>query len=532
MNVEVKRLDHLGIVAGTIKDLGIIDLVNEMLGVDEEEKVSAGEAVAAMILNGLGFTTRPLMLTTQFFENKPVDLLINEHVKPEDLNRHKLGRVLDRVGKYGSEQLFQALALQACQRENVNLDFAYNDTTSHSLEGEYDAESDLQKVEIKRGYSKDRRPDLKQIVQELITTQDGGIPLITKTHSGNASDSVIFRERAKLLMTEFARSGSRCLGMDSKAYTKETAPVLNKIIYVTRVPASIKAEQEIITKSLAAPEAWKAGTDGYKFQEYESDCYGIENQRWVVVYSEQARGRAEKAVQKTVAKEKIRVDKEIARLKKQKFSCASDAQKYAIRLVSKFSYHHIAMGAIFSSTITTKKQQPEVIYRTEATATIDQKAIDTAIDQGGCFVLSSTLPADRASSEGVLGVYKGLDKNEKGFAFLKSPEFFTSSFYLKSTLRIDALLMIMVLALLVYSIAQRRLRLALKVADSTIPNQIKKPVQNPTLRWIFQIFEGVEIVIVRSIESISGLVHGLTELRRHILSFLSPSIQAMYKFST
>src|ERR1700678_855433 len=106
MEVEVKRLDHLGIVAGTIKDLKIIEQIDALLGVDEEEKISYGEAAAGMILNGLGFTTRSLMLTEQYFENKAVDLLINEHVKPENLNRHKLGRTLDRIAKYGTEKLF------------------------------------------------------------------------------------------------------------------------------------------------------------------------------------------------------------------------------------------------------------------------------------------------------------------------------------------------------------------------------------------------------------------------------------------
>jgi len=43
--------------------------------------------------------------------------------------------------------------------------------------GEYDAETEEQVIEVKQGYSKDHRPDLKQVIQELIVTQDGGIPL-------------------------------------------------------------------------------------------------------------------------------------------------------------------------------------------------------------------------------------------------------------------------------------------------------------------------------------------------------------------
>lgn len=51
--------------------------------------------------------------------------------------------------------------------------------------------------------------------------------------------------------------------------------------------------------------------------------------------------------------------------------------------------------------------------------------------------------------------------------------------------------MVMTLALPVYSITQQRMRHELKRLETTLPNQIEKPVQNPTLRWIFQLMEGI-----------------------------------------
>ena len=71
MNLEVKRLDHLGIVAGLIQDLGIVSYVDQRLKSDVRNSVTVGESVAAMILNGLGFTTKPLSFTPEFFEDKP-----------------------------------------------------------------------------------------------------------------------------------------------------------------------------------------------------------------------------------------------------------------------------------------------------------------------------------------------------------------------------------------------------------------------------------------------------------------------------
>src|SRR5881409_881711 len=85
--VTVERLDHLGLIAEIIKDLGLIGMIDARLVPDEQEVLTPGEAVAGMILNGLGFSNRPLSLTPQFFANKPLDLLFREGVHAELFNR-------------------------------------------------------------------------------------------------------------------------------------------------------------------------------------------------------------------------------------------------------------------------------------------------------------------------------------------------------------------------------------------------------------------------------------------------------------
>jgi transposase len=131
----------------------------------------------------------------------------------------------------------------------------------------------------------------------------------------------------------------------------------------------------------------------------------------------------------------------------------------------------------------------------------------------------------------VLTGYKGQDKTEKGFAFLKSPEFFTSSLFLKKPSRIDALLMIMVLSLLVYSIAQRRLRNQLSLLKSTIPNQINKPTANPTMRWIFQLFEGIDYVSVTTEHAVEHIIEGLTGIRLKVIGLLGDNVKKIYQIS-
>ena len=80
LEVRTKRLDHLGIVAGLCHHIGLIPLIDRLIPC--ERTVSVGQAVQAMILNGLGFVGRPLYLYPEFFDNKPVDVLI---LSPPDL---------------------------------------------------------------------------------------------------------------------------------------------------------------------------------------------------------------------------------------------------------------------------------------------------------------------------------------------------------------------------------------------------------------------------------------------------------------
>jgi hypothetical protein len=71
------------LIAAVIKDLGLIDMIDTRLVPDEQEEITPGEAMAGMLLNGLGFANRPLSLPPQFFANTPLDLLCREGIRAE-----------------------------------------------------------------------------------------------------------------------------------------------------------------------------------------------------------------------------------------------------------------------------------------------------------------------------------------------------------------------------------------------------------------------------------------------------------------
>jgi transposase len=102
----------LGIIAGVIKGLKLIELIDSRIPSDTREEISCGEAIAGMIINGLGFSDRPLTLTPPFFENKALSNLFRQGVSAESFNRFKLGRALDDCHAYGCDLLFADADIQ------------------------------------------------------------------------------------------------------------------------------------------------------------------------------------------------------------------------------------------------------------------------------------------------------------------------------------------------------------------------------------------------------------------------------------
>ena len=228
-SLRVERLDHFGLIASVIKDLGLIAMIDARLVPDAQEALTPGEAVAGMIINGLGFANRPLSLTPQFFANTPLDLLFHAGIHADLFNRFKLGRTLEEVSAYGCDLLFSEIAVAVCAQEGIALRFKPLDTTSFALTGEYVPDSDEQAMTITHGHSKDSRPDLKQAVLARMVSQDGGGPLVSKSWDGNTSDTVMFQERAAALLATFQRSPTpRYVVADCKLYNEAMRPISSR----------------------------------------------------------------------------------------------------------------------------------------------------------------------------------------------------------------------------------------------------------------------------------------------------------------
>ena len=144
--IKVQTLNHLGIIAGIIDEIGLVEQINQQLGQHPKEIVSAGHVVKAMIINGLGFVSSALYLFEQFYEGKATEHLIGSGVRAEHLNDDRLGRVLDQLYLADLTKLFVSIALGAAAKFGVSTKTLHLDSSSFHVDGEYAA--DAVKLEV------------------------------------------------------------------------------------------------------------------------------------------------------------------------------------------------------------------------------------------------------------------------------------------------------------------------------------------------------------------------------------------------
>jgi transposase len=503
--IKVENLDHLGIVAGLIDEIGIVELLNERLGIDPREKVSTGVVIKAMLLNGLGFVSAPLYLFEEFFQGKAIEQLLGTGIKPEQLNDDRLGKALDELYATGLSDLFLSISLQAAQRFAVKIETAHLDSTSFHVDGEYEdtAENpEPEAVKITYGYSRDHRPDLKQFVMNIICVGDGDIPVFMEIASGNQSDKAKFAGLLQRFKEQWSFEGL-CIA-DSALYSADNLNAMSGLQWLTRVPLSIKEASRLVNSTVAlTPSVIK----GYTFAESSSE-YGGVSQRWILIESEQRRKSDLKQLAKKLEQYQQNAAQDLQRLSTQEFACTADGIRAAQNLSAKMTWHQLCDFQTTEKRHYDKAGKPReedvpkrISYRVTARVVPVECEIEAQRIRCGRFILATNvLDSQQLSADDALREYKAQQGVERGFRFLKDPMFFASSVFLKSPKRVAAVGLIMALCLLVYNLGQRQLRRALAQAAQTIPNQLGKPNASPTLRWVFQGFMAVHLVVVQGVK--------------------------------
>ena len=530
-------IDHLGLIADKIEDLDLISQIDVRLPIKSGHgsKVSMGERVAAMILNGLGFVNGRLYVFPEFLSKHPVERLFGKALDAEWFNDDSLARCLDKIAEYGTTKLFTELSFAIGKRKNLLGPSAHFDTTTLQVYGEYNVEVKDEMPILARGYSKSKRHDLKQMVLNLATTGKSAFPIWMEAHSGNSSDK-------KVLPSATTRMNSLCKQLeevDDFIYVGDSAMYSNILSYsdemkwLSRVANNIKPAKELLSKDDKELN-WETIDDDYNYHTCEV-VHKYVKQRGVMIYSELAYQREVKTLTKRISKDYDSYTNQWWHLSNVEFNCEKDALQAAKKLEKQMQFHR-ASYQVSVKTGYAKKVRPSHVnqpkvkcYKLEWELHEDIKVIGAKKRKYGRFILATNeFDRSKLKDKDVLNEYKAQSGVEKSFKFIKDNSFQVDSIFLKTPHRIEALMMIMTLCLMVYGVSQYELRKSLQELCDSVPDQRRKPTDKPSMKWVYFLFLGVQELQIAMGNQVQILVINVNEVLKRIVSHFGDRAREIY----
>lgn len=512
-NCESFSVDRLPIISAFCHKIGISQSVNAH--VESRADIDAGTMVTAMVLDTLSGRT-PLYRFHEFFKYQDTELLLGRPIAAVRFNDDVLGRTLDRLHEVGTMKIFTDISLKACRLFGVSITQGHFDTTSVSLWGDYEGSAaGGEAPHITYGYSKDRRPDLKQFMFSLLCVE-GNIPLLGKTEDGNASDGKLNNEElqkvARLIAENEIDRENFLYVADCKLVNRENFELLGDNPFVTRLPASYKVHDETIDAALAlggdgweevgtlnqTPDSTRRPAASYRIIGREIELYG-QSYRAIVVHSSNHDKRRQKRIDRLMEKASQDAQKAIREARRETFSCEQDALAALEKVQKKFAGELWQVGGelevknIYAPgkvAAGEERKVRRVDFRLRLGAEENGELAGRYRQRAGCFVLLSNAPApggagarpgDRRtwSAAQCLAAYKEQHGVENNFSFLKEP-LIVNDVFLKKPSRIDALGLVLLLSLLVWSLMQRSLRKSVGEPGVELTDLDNRPTSRPT----------------------------------------------------
>jgi transposase len=552
--MRVERLDHLGIVAGVCQEIGLAAYLDALAG-PSQQQVSVGTATVAMILNGLGFSNRRLYLVSQFFATKPVEHLLGPGITAEQLHDDCLGRTLDWLYAHDPTALFAGIVRQARQRFGIAARQVHVDTTSFAVSGEYAVEeteagtADAHAIAVTYGYSRDHRADLKQWMLALATTRQGDVPLFCQALDGNGSDKVSLLAAVEALAEQLRPADEDDSGRDAETPLFVADSGLYSAQNVTRLcAAGVRWISRVPDTSTEAHVALQVADDAWQQDARDTEgrvwwatvAQPPEGERWLVVRTAQGEERARATLARQVDTVREHWEKTLWHLSNQRFACEPDARAALATQLKTCPDWLVVQAEVQALPKHRRPGRPRkdaapdhLEWQVRATLSVDAEAVTHRARRNASFLVATNVldPAHLSDHE-LVQTYTEQHSVERGFAFLKDPLFLASSVFVKKPERIVALSLVMVLRLLVYRLAEHRLREQLATAGQTVPNQLRQPTDHPTMRWMFQCFEGISLVRFLPPHGPPEYeITGVGPLHEQVIRLLGPYCETLYELN-
>lgn len=581
---EMKRMKKLmtrqlgagPILQHFISTMGVVSLIDESVPAHEARTISHGEAVAALMVSLL-CGGRALYRMEQWAESTAVLSTLFPEYAPEDWTDDRLGDTLEALYHKGLEGIQGSISAQLVEVFDLGLDVIHYDTTSVSFWGTYDAQSGQPAVLITFGYSKAHRPDLKQVVLGAAVSGDGGVPLLSKPHDGNSSDSTLpvpYWERLRQL----CGTSRFCFIGDSKVASQKTLKTIcsHDGVFLSPFAMSV-AKQDSLRKKLKAGERLfepleqedeeelkpiygkrteRVGNRHSK-QEQQAETYEVHEEitelrddrnrvhtiRRLIVRSaslgrKHANTRERHLHQAQTERKELR-----GKLNKRKLKT-----RQAIETAVKKILSHRKVGGLLdvpihehrevvSKQVGRGRPGPNTTYVDEELVSDDvsimrnQEKIHKKAMLDGFFILVTNHDAREWPASRVLALYKRQYKVERVFHVLKGP-LAVSPMLLEKPERICAMLFIMTLTLQLYTLIQRQAAQELEHRNRPLSGLMPNKIQTwrPQTDELLAAFENIDVVAGYHDGMLMTGMTTLNETQVDILQILGVSLEK-YSFT-
>ena len=181
-----RKVAAMPLINDVMERMNLRQILYDTIGEHGNEEFPAVETLVLLIVN-LTLGKQPLYELEQWVDSLDSRCLGYKRLYTGKFNDDRFGRALDKLYKADRSTLMTNLVLEVVRQFDLKLDRIHNDSTTLKACGSYPGKTDTG-FELKKGHSKDHRPDLKQLVYSLSICSDGAVPVHQMTYPGNRTD--------------------------------------------------------------------------------------------------------------------------------------------------------------------------------------------------------------------------------------------------------------------------------------------------------------------------------------------------------
>jgi len=535
------------IIEHFVRLLRIEETVGTYMRFDQRFKLEDGKVLTILVHNILT-TPYPLYQIGDWLRTLDVERLEVTPVQAGYVQDDRVGRALARFYSCRHKDVFFRLALRAIKVFELDCSQIHQDTTSVTFVGKYPGWS-AQEL-LTHGHNKDHRPDLKQLVLGLSVTADGAVPITHEVYDGNQSDDRLHPANHKRLQKLLQRTDFIYVA-DCKLATVENLGRISTWggLFVSVMPRTWKEDDDFRARVRRGEITWKHllsrpnnrnpdskldrywvaegeyhTAQGYRLDWIRSSQKAEQDVETRQRHIEQAL-EALRALQPRLNAYALKQRKQIAQavrhiLKKEH---AKDLISYEIHATREYKQVHSQKGR------PTENTPHRITWKNIFSLSfgINKEAVNEEVKTDGVFPLITNLDPKTHSPKRTLEIYKFQPFLEKRHSQVKTYQEIAPA-YLKNGERVVAFLHIQVMALMVATLIERRIRLAMRRQGlETLPIYPEsRPCKAPTMFDIVRLFDGVERYEVTAEDKNMIFPADLTKTQKDVLTLLEVPVAA------